>query len=697
MGERINKNNEIDFEIREKFKQTSSIEDLINLINYVGEREIKNFRTLSLRKFRAYVYSKKFELRYKTFEINKKNGTTRTIHAPRGYLKIILKSINRILSTIYTPPKYVTGFVKGKSIVNNAFIHTGNYYVFNLDLKDFFYSFNLQRIKYALMSKPFQLPEKVAYELAKICTCPIKINGETKFVLPQGSPTSPILTNILCKRLDKKLNSLARKYGLKYSRYADDITFSSLHNVYNNAKDLVKNDSIDSPNFITELKNVLDKEGLRVNEAKIRLQKYGYRQEVTGLVVNEKVNIKRRYYKNIRMWLYYWERYGYKRANEIFVKYYMKDRGYLQKKPPELKKHIQGKLDFLKMVRGKLDARYQKLEEWFNKLNKIGYPVLHNAYEVVEILQKFGSNKHNLKYVTHEWGSNKFQDYDSFINIIKEEWKKINSRLMTLNKRLYAKISNFIFNENLGQEDLRKKDVKNKVHTWGEYRLTFGWSNIELREFMKKYPDKSPFDFRIPEEIRKRDITKLGNKKKTSLEFFRDYVDLFKNEIEFRTESENLEEMFRELYEKILRESGFNISGLDKLSTVSFYTDVYWIKRTIKQIFQTFTRYPEKKNIIIDVEQETKTNSEFKAISIRITQEDSFSDKSVYHDKFIKPGGDIGEIIKILRNLCDYSIITKFTDGAYKLNYLVSQKGLKFRAKPKIPVIGFTHELKFYL
>src|SRR5690606_27764009 len=123
-------------------------------------------------------------------------------------------------------------------------------------------------------------------------------NGEIKTVLPQGSPTSPILTNMLCRKLDRRLTGLAKRYNLTYTRYADDITFSSSHNIYN--------DEV----FDKELKRIIEEDqNLVINPKKTRLQKAGYRQEATGLIVNDKVNVRKRYVKQIRMWLYYWEKY----------------------------------------------------------------------------------------------------------------------------------------------------------------------------------------------------------------------------------------------------------------------------------------------------------------------------------------------------------------------------------------------------
>ena len=186
-------------------------------------------------------------------------------------------------------------------------------------------------------------------------------------VLPQGAPTSPIITNIVCQRLDYLLTGLAKRFGLKYSRYADDITFSSLHNVYQRDSE-----------FANELHRIIADQHFQINEKKTRLQKQGYRQEVTGLVVNEKANVPRRYIKQIRMWLYYWERYGYNRAYEFFLQQYVTDKKHILKGKPDMANVIDGKLDYLKMVKGedncsvkKLKDKLEELSPKFNPIDKI--------------------------------------------------------------------------------------------------------------------------------------------------------------------------------------------------------------------------------------------------------------------------------------------------------------------------------------
>ncbi len=147
-------------------------------------------------------------------------------------LKSFLTYTNRLLQAFYEAPDYVTGFVPGKSVVDNAERHIGRNYVFNIDLQDFFPSISKSRVWATLKRSPFNFNDTVANAIAGLCCTEMDINGETKRVLPQGSPCSPILTNIVCRIMDIRLHKLARQYKLRYSRYADDITFSGNRNIF---------------------------------------------------------------------------------------------------------------------------------------------------------------------------------------------------------------------------------------------------------------------------------------------------------------------------------------------------------------------------------------------------------------------------------------------------------------------------------
>ena len=239
------------------------------------------------------------KLMYKEFEIPKRSGGVRTITAPTGRLKDIQKCISAILSPYSHVPDCVHGFTEGRSVATNARMHTQRNYVLNIDLKDFFPTITYTRVVKSLRELGFI--EEVADIMARLCTIPMWDEQKQMWrnALPQGSPASPLISNIVCSTLDARLSALAQRYGMTYSRYADDMTFSSNHSVY--AKDGA---------FFQELENIVSSSGFKINEKKTRLQKKGSRQEVTGLIVGEKVNTYRQFYKNLRAAVFHAETNG---------------------------------------------------------------------------------------------------------------------------------------------------------------------------------------------------------------------------------------------------------------------------------------------------------------------------------------------------------------------------------------------------
>ena len=350
-------------QIRQQFAELQSKEDLVKLLS-----ESKNLlygekcKPVQLKSLTYYANPKLCKQRYQTFTIKKKSGADRTINSPIKGLKSILRSLNFVLQCVFEPHEAATGFVLEKSIVDNAKKHVGHHYVLNMDLKDFFHTFDRNRVKMGFIYEPFNLSggkEPLAFLLASLCTHPFEIDGKEKTVLPQGSPTSPTLTNILCKKLDRRLTGLANRFGATYTRYADDITFSSPHNIYTDEE------------FNKELKRIIEEDQkLVINPKKTRLQKAGYRQEATGLIVNDQVNVQRRYVKQIRMWLYYWEKYGYEKAEQIFKRDYLTDKGHVKKPNSCLVNVLDGKLEFLKMVKGIENGTYKGLKARFDILVK---------------------------------------------------------------------------------------------------------------------------------------------------------------------------------------------------------------------------------------------------------------------------------------------------------------------------------------
>jgi len=221
----------------------------------------------------------------------------REISAPEPRLKRLQRKLSAVLTeldmeTQVAPPGRVLahGFRKGHSIVTNAHRHVGRRHVLNVDIADFFPSFNFGRVRgFLIKHRDFMLPEVVATLI-----CQISFH---KNVLPQGAPTSPVLTNIVGRFLDIELVRLAKRTGSRYSRYADDITFST------NAKEVPSQLAVRRGGRWAAsdvLIGAVSRAGFRLNESKTRLSTRTGRQTVTGLTVNAKVNVPASYYRYAR-------------------------------------------------------------------------------------------------------------------------------------------------------------------------------------------------------------------------------------------------------------------------------------------------------------------------------------------------------------------------------------------------------------
>lgn len=364
-------------QIKTAFEKMQSKEDLLHVLNEAkpmiyGDKAVP----FELKQLTWYANPKLGQKRYVEFKIKKKSGAERTINAPSNGLKSLQKTLSFVLQCVYEPHIAAMGFVRNRSIVDNANLHVGSIYVYNIDLKDFFPSIDQARVWKCLQLKPFLLAnskQNLANLIASLCCTEMEVErkneiGEWQKVkrnaLPQGAPTSPVITNIVCQKLDFLLTGVAKRFNLKYSRYADDITFSSMHNVYQPESE-----------FLKELHRIVAEQNFHIKESKTRLQKEGYRKEVTGLLVNEKANVQQRYIKQLRMWLYYWERYGYDRACGFFLQRYIADKGHLKNGKPNMDNVISGKLEYLKMVKGADNELYFKLKSRFNSIIGIEDPI----------------------------------------------------------------------------------------------------------------------------------------------------------------------------------------------------------------------------------------------------------------------------------------------------------------------------------
>ena len=285
---------------------------------------------------------------YAQFRIRKKRGGYREISAPNDELKLIQRRLasflNNCLSEIEEANlfrKAVShGFHPDRNIVSNASCHVRKRYVLNLDLLDFFGSINFGRVRgYFAKDNNFQLQDHIATLIAKIACH----NNQ----LPQGSPCSPVISNLIGNILDARLLKIAKEANCYYTRFADDITFST------SAKTFPKSIAKKVPKYPSkwrisnELKSEIKRTGFAINPIKTRMQITGSRQMTTGLTVNSKVNIAQDHYRKIRSM-----------CHSLFKNGYYFSEPALIDGNPVLKTDIQqleGILSYLRYVKGRYD------------------------------------------------------------------------------------------------------------------------------------------------------------------------------------------------------------------------------------------------------------------------------------------------------------------------------------------------------
>ncbi|SDF84926.1 RNA-directed DNA polymerase [Paenibacillus sp. cl6col] len=223
---------------------------------------------------------------YREFKIpKKKKGEYRDIYEPLPNLKNIQRWILDEILNKLKPSPYSKAFRVGYSIKDNAKYHRNQKKLLNLDIKDYFKSIGYKKVYNFFRSLGYS--KHVSVVLANVCT----LDDE----LPQGAPTSPMLSNLITQRLDLRIAKFASKNKIRYTRYADDLTFSG---------------DFEEGIVINFVRKVLLSDGFLINEQKTRVRKQNQQQEVTGIVVNEKLQASKKYRKSLRQKIYYIKRYG---------------------------------------------------------------------------------------------------------------------------------------------------------------------------------------------------------------------------------------------------------------------------------------------------------------------------------------------------------------------------------------------------
>lgn len=305
-----------------------------------------------------YAYHAPNSSKYEKSELSKKGGGKRTIFAPKKKLKEIQSAVKEQLELFYQPRKAVHGYVSGKGIISNASVHLDQRWLGKIDLQQFFPSITTCRVTGLLKSEPFNLPTKVAALLALLSTC----NNE----LPIGSPCSPIISNLISRRLDAKLNALSRHYKCYFSRYADDIFFSTNRKVF--PREILFHNEDGLVQAGSDLAEIIEEEGFKLNLDKLSLKDKSQRQIVTGIVVNQRLNVPKEHLRELRAMLYSWEKFGRDKAEAHWLKNHA-SKNRFSDPHPRFSWVVRGKLEHIAAVRGKADPIYLKYAKKLAKLD----------------------------------------------------------------------------------------------------------------------------------------------------------------------------------------------------------------------------------------------------------------------------------------------------------------------------------------
>ena len=245
----------------------------LNLINCKDEK--KYIKTI-------YSISNNIEKNYKIYEIKKRNGKYRTIYEPNLILKQIQKQIlNNILNN-KSISKYAKAYHKGIQLKDNAIPHINKEMILKLDIKDFFENISFLNIYNSCFPIEY-FPKSVGMILTY------------DNHLTQGSPTSAYISNLVMKEFDEELGNWCNLRNISYTRYSDDMTFSGAFN---------------PSELITKVRKMLYKLDLELNNDKIHIVYKSSSQNVTGIVVNEKMQVNVKYRNKIRQEIYYIKKFG---------------------------------------------------------------------------------------------------------------------------------------------------------------------------------------------------------------------------------------------------------------------------------------------------------------------------------------------------------------------------------------------------
>lgn len=364
----------------------------ISFTSIATNAQLAEYCGVSWDELKMLAYANRIK-RYTEWLVPKRNGEGfRRISSPMANLRRVQRAIAKGLSESYSPLKCVYGFVCKRNVAMNALQHTRKRTVLTLDLKDFFPSISAPRVR-GLFMKAMDFPQDVADTLTNL----VCYEGS----LPQGAPTSPVISNMICFRMDRALLNFAANSGLTYTRYADDLVFSST-SAYSARKmvDWGKN-AVDGVNrFIID---TIESNGFEINERKVHVANRGSRQTVNGIIVNQKCNIRRSQYREFRALFHRWLTEDYSAAASAYLgsknnhcyKAKLCDGDELCDEKA-FARHIRGRLDYFSMVvgvNGRPTEPMAKLWALFHQATHERVPYLTFEKSAVQLSYAFDSKE----------------------------------------------------------------------------------------------------------------------------------------------------------------------------------------------------------------------------------------------------------------------------------------------------------------
>lgn len=265
-----------------KYLTESKYNELLSSFNLVNTSDIKKINKI------LYGISNNIDLNYEEIIIKKKNKNLRYLNEPSPILKGIQKRILKNVLEEKMISKCAYAYKKGLSTILNAKSHVGCKVILKLDIENFFDNINFYKVYNSCFNENLY-PKKLGMLLTNLCVY--------NDMLPQGSPTSGYISNIVLRNFDCNIDAYCKDKNINYTRYSDDMTFSGDFDI----RKLIK--------YVNEL---LYKERFRLNKSKIKVVLNTTRQQVTGIVVNEKINLSKNYKRKIRQEVYYVLKYGVK-------------------------------------------------------------------------------------------------------------------------------------------------------------------------------------------------------------------------------------------------------------------------------------------------------------------------------------------------------------------------------------------------